>query len=213
MMGPCCEAPVSRSDRNLPVRNNSRTVEREPISETEAIRRAQRGDGPGFERLYHLHKRRVHAICLRMVANPSEAEDLTQEAFLQVFRRISTFQWKSAFSTWLHRLAFNVVLMELRQKKFREVPLEECTEPPNDQASRSKETASVDVSFTGLLDRVRLDRAVRKLPASHKMVFVLHDVQGYKHQEIARMMDCSVQTSKVQLHRARMRLRKLLRNR
>lgn len=148
-----------------------------------------------------------------MVANPSEAEDLTQEAFLQVFRKISTFQWKSAFSTWLHRLAFNVVLMELRQKKFREVPLDESAETQSDSAAPAKEPGTVDVSLTGLLDRVHLDRAVRKLPANHKMVFVLHDVQGYKHQEIAQMMDCSVQTSKVQLHRARMRLRKLLHNR
>jgi RNA polymerase sigma-70 factor (ECF subfamily) len=211
MISACCEAPVARRE-NLAVRKASQALKNEPLSETEAIRRAQRGDGPGFERLYHLHKRRVHAICLRMVANPSEAEDLTQEAFLQVFRKISTFQWKSAFSTWLHRLAFNVVLMELRHKKFREVSLDESAESQNDSAAPGKETATVDISLTGLIDRVHLDRAVRKLPVSHKMVFVLHDVQGYKHQEIARMMDCSVQTSKVQLHRARMRLRKLLHN-
>jgi RNA polymerase sigma-70 factor (ECF subfamily) len=213
MIGQCCDAPASRTASLCAGRRNTRFAPTESLSESEAIRRAQRGDGRGFERLYHLHKRRVHAICLRMVANPSEAEDLTQEAFLQVFRKISTFQWKSAFSTWLHRLAFNVVLMELRQKKFREVPLDENAEPQNDSASPGKETASVDASLTGLIDRVHLERAVRKLPASHKMVFVLHDVQGYKHQEIARMMDCSVQTSKVQLHRARMRLRKLLHNR
>jgi len=211
MMGPC-EAP-SRRFQDVSGRRSYDNAPIEPLSESEAIRRAQRGDGPSFERLYNLHKRRVHALCLRMVANSSEAEDLTQEAFLQVFRKISTFQWKSAFSTWLHRLAFNVVLMELRQKKFREVPLEENPEPQNDSAATGKETASVDVALIGLIDRLHLDRAVRKLPASHKMVFVLHDVQGYKHQEIARMMDCSVQTSKVQLHRARMRLRKLLHKR
>ncbi len=211
MIGQSCDTSVAQSARHAARCRDTRFAPAESLSESEAIRRAQRGDAPGFERLYNLHKRRVHAICLRMVANPSEAEDLTQEAFLQVFRKISTFQWKSAFSTWLHRLAFNVVLMELRQKKFREVPLDESVEPQNDSAA-GKQTATEDVSLIGLIDRVVLDRAVRKLPASHKMVFVLHDVQGYKHQEIATMMDCSVQTSKVQLHRARMRLRKLLRN-
>jgi DNA-directed RNA polymerase specialized sigma24 family protein len=99
------------------------------ISEQEAIDRAKQGDSGCFEALYGLHKRRVYSLCLRMVGNTAEAEDLTQEAFLQLFRKIATFRGESAFSTWLHRLAVNVVLMHLRKKGLPEVSLEETLEP------------------------------------------------------------------------------------
>ena len=98
------------------------------MPEAEAIRLAQQGDAAAFERLYRLHNRRVYSLCLRMVSNTAEAEDLTQEAFLQLFRKIATFRGESAFSTWLHRLAVNVVLMKLRKKSGNESSLEELTE-------------------------------------------------------------------------------------
>lgn len=94
----------------------TRRIEAGELTEADAIRQAQRGDAAAFERLYRLHSRRVYSLCLRMVSNPAEAEDLTQEAFLQLFRKIQTFRGESAFSTWLHRLAVNVVLMRLRKK-------------------------------------------------------------------------------------------------
>jgi RNA polymerase sigma-70 factor (ECF subfamily) len=145
-----------------------------------------------------------------MVGNLAEAEDLTQEAFLKVFRKIQTFRGESAFSTWLHRLAVNVVLMHLRKKKLPAGPLEEMTRRDEENTGPSKEVGGPDLSLTGLFDRVNLERAVEQLPSTHKIVFVLHDIQGYKHHEIAEMMDSSVGTSKGRLHRAHTRLRELL---
>src|SRR6267142_2472277 len=106
------------------------------LSEAEAIDRAKNGDAEAFEALYGLHKRRVYSLCLRMVSNTSEAEDLTQEAFLQLYRKISTFRGESAFSTWLHRLSVNVVLMHLRKKSLPEVSLDEMLEPVQEDAPK-----------------------------------------------------------------------------
>ncbi|HKS80058.1 MAG TPA: sigma-70 family RNA polymerase sigma factor [Candidatus Acidoferrales bacterium] len=163
-----------------------------------------------FERLYRLHNRRVYSLCLRMVGNTAEAEDLTQEAFLQLFRKISTFRGESAFSTWLHRLAVNVVLMKLRKKSGAETSLEEVTEPDEESGGPRREFGAPDLSLSGSIDRVNLQRAVDQLPPGYKSVFVLHDVQGYEHNEIAGIMGCSIGNSKSQLHKARMRLRELL---
>ena len=171
------------------------------MPEAEAIRLAQQGNAPAFERLYRLHNRRVYSLCLRMVSNTAEAEDLTQEAFLQLFRKIATFRGESAFSTWLHRLAVNVVLMRLRKKSGTEASLDEMTEP---------DFGGPDLRLSGSIDRVNLQRAVEQLPPGYKSVFVLHDVQGYEHNEIAKIMECSIGNSKSQLHKARMRLRELL---
>jgi RNA polymerase sigma-70 factor (ECF subfamily) len=179
--------------------------------EAETIRRAQQGDAAAFERIYQLHNRRVYAMCLRMVGNPTEAEDLTQEAFLRIFRKIQTFRGESAFSTWLHRLVVNVVLMQLRKKKLSWASLDEMTEPDEERAAPSREVGGHDLLLTGLIDRVNLERAVEQLSPAQKIVFVLHDIRGYKHHEIAEMMDSSVGTSKGQLHRARTRLRDLMR--
>ena len=175
------------------------------------IRRAQKGDAAAFESIYRIYSRRVYALCLRMIGNPTEAEDLTQEAFLRVFCRIQTFRGESAFSTWLHRLAINVVLMHLRKKKFTAVSLDETPRLNEEGAAAASEVGGPDVMLAGLIDRVNLKRAVQQLPTAHKMVFVLHDIQGYKHQEIAEIMDSTVGTSKGRLHRARLRLRDLLR--
>jgi len=157
-----------------------------------------------------MHSRRVYSLCLRMVRNTAEAEDLTQEAFLQLFRKIQTFRGDSAFSTWLHRLAVNVVLMRLRKKGLPETSLEEATEPDEEGGGPRKDVGGPDQLLTGSIDRVNLERAVEELPPGYKMVFVLHDVQGFEHNEIAEIMGCSIGNSKSQLHKARMRLRELL---
>lgn len=187
-----------------------RRTESTDLSEAEAIRLAQQGDPAAFERIYRLHSRRVYALCLRMVGNTAEAEDLTQEAFLQLFRKIQTFRGESAFSTWLHRLAVNVVLMRLRKKSLPATSLEEATEPDEETGGPRKDFGAPDLLLTGSIDRLNLRRAIDQLPPGYKTVFVLHDIQGYEHNEIAEIMDCSIGNSKSQLHKARMRLRELL---
>lgn len=178
------------------------------LSEAEAIERAKQGEAESFEVLYHLHKRRVYSLCLRMTANTAEAEDLTQEAFLQLFRKIATFRGESAFSTWLHRMAVNVVLMHLRKKGLPVVPLEDTIE--SEEEAPRKELGAPDAQLAGSVDRLQLERAVANLPPGYRSVFVLHDVEGYEHNEIAAMVGCSIGNSKSQLHKARMKLRELL---
>jgi RNA polymerase sigma-70 factor, ECF subfamily len=182
------------------------------LSEAEAIRRAQQGDAEGFERLYKMHSGRVYALCLRMMkGNASEAEDLTQEAFLQMFRKIGTFRAESAFSTWLHRLTFNIVLMRLRKKTVAEmISLEETNGPDEEKGGLVKEIGTPDLRLSGLVDRVNLQRAVNQLPLGYRSIFLLHDVKGYEHNEIAGILGCSIGNSKSQLHKARVILRQLL---
>jgi RNA polymerase sigma-70 factor (ECF subfamily) len=180
------------------------------MSESDAIRQAQAGDPVAFERIYQLHSRRVYALCLRMVGNTAEAEDLAQEAFLQLFRKIATFRGESAFSTWLHRLSVNVVLMKLRKKTLPETSLDEQVETDDESSGPKKDIGGPDLLLTGSVDRVNLQRAIEQLPPGYKSVFVLHDIQGYEHNEIAQIMTCSIGNSKSQLHKARMRLRELL---
>jgi RNA polymerase sigma-70 factor (ECF subfamily) len=145
-----------------------------------------------------------------MVGNTAEAEDLAQEAFLQLFRKIATFRGESAFSTWLHRLSVNVVLMRLRKKTLSETSLDETTDPDEESGGPRRDIGGPDLRLSGSIDRVNLERAVEQLPPGYRSVFVLHDVQGYEHNEIATIMNCSIGNSKSQLHKARMRLRELL---
>jgi RNA polymerase sigma-70 factor (ECF subfamily) len=191
---------------------NSRQSEGTDLREAEAIRRAQRGDVEAFERLYRLHSSRVYGLCLRMMkGNASEAEDLTQEAFLQLFRKIGTFRAESAFSTWLHRLTFNIVLMRLRKKRVAaDVPLEETTDPDEEKGGLYREIGAADLRLSGVVDRVNLQRAVGQLATGYRSVFVLHDVLGYEHREIATIRGCSIGNSKSQLHKARVILRQSL---
>ena len=188
----------------------ARRTEEGDLPEAEAIRRAQEGDAAAFERIYRLHGRRVYSLCLRMVGNTAEAEELAQEAFLQLFRKIHTFRGDSAFSTWLHRLAVNVVLMRLRKKTLAQTSLEEMAEPDEETGGPGKDLGTLDMRLSGSIDRVNLERAIDQLPPGYKTVFVLHDIQGYEHNEIAELMGCSIGNSKSQLHKARMRLRELL---
>ncbi len=187
---------------------DARKSQAQKISEVELIERAKQGDAEAFEGLYHLHKRRVYSLCLRMTANTAAAEDLTQEAFLQLFRKIGTFRGESAFSTWLHRMAVNVVLMQLRKKGLPVVPLEDTME--TEEEAPKKELGAPDPSLAGSIDRLQLQRAVEDLPPGYRSIFVLHDVEGYEHNEIAEIVGCSVGNSKSQLHKARLKLRELL---
>ena len=199
------QAPPARSNPGLFKRNP-------PIAgEAEAIEAAKRGDADAFARLYNLHKRRVYTLCLRMLGNVSEAEDMTQDAFLHLFRKIGSFRGESAFSTWLHRLTVNLVLMQLRKKGLSLVSLEETVNPSDEDAPR-RDFGSRDTVLAGSVDRVALERAVAALPPGYRTVFVLHDIEGFEHNEIATMLDCSTGNSKSQLHKARLRLRELLRN-
>jgi RNA polymerase sigma-70 factor (ECF subfamily) len=178
------------------------------FNEAEAIEKAKLGDAQAFQALYDKHKRRVYSLCLRMTANTAEAEDLTQEAFLQLYRKIATFRGESAFSTWLHRLSVNVVLMHLRKKSLPVVSLEETTQGEDD--TPKKDFGAEDLALAGSIDRLQLQRAVDDLPPGYRMIFVLHDVEGYEHNEIATIVGCSIGNSKSQLHKARMKLRDLL---
>jgi len=179
-------------------------------SDTDVLARAQAGDHQAFSQLYSLHKRRIYSLCLRMVGNVAEAEDLTQEAFLQLHRKISTFRGDSAFSTWLHRLAINVVLMQLRKKGLSLISLDEAMEP-NPEEGPSRSFGAPDLALTGAIDRLALERAIADLPAGYRLIFILHDVEGFEHNEIASMLDCSLGNSKSQLHKARLKLRDALR--
>ena len=145
-----------------------------------------------------------------MVGNPADAEDLAQEAFLQLFRKIATFRGESAFSTWLHRMTVNVVLMRLRKKSLPTDSLEESLEPDSENSGPKRDVGALDLRLSGAVDRVNLERSIEKLPPGYRTVFILHDVQGYEHNEIADIMGCSVGNSKSQLHKARTRLRELL---
>jgi RNA polymerase sigma-70 factor (ECF subfamily) len=186
-----------------------KTAAAKAASETQLIARAQRGEEEAFALLFESHKRRVYSLCLRMTGNVAEAEDLTQEAFMQLFRKISTFRGESAFSTWLHRLAVNVVLMQLRKKGLQQVSLDEVDSSKDEPLKR--DYGGDDRRLMGSIDRFSLARAIAGLPPGYRTVFVLHDIEGYEHNEIAEIMNCSVGNSKSQLHKARMKLREWLR--
>jgi RNA polymerase sigma-70 factor, ECF subfamily len=190
-----------------PAQQQDKDRERDP-NEAELIERAKLGDAQAFQALYDKHKRRVYSLCLRMTANTAEAEDLTQEAFLQLYRKIGTFRGESAFSTWLHRLSVNVVLMQLRKKSLPVVSLEETTQGEED--TPKKDFGAEDLALAGSIDRLQLQKAVDDLPPGYRTIFVLHDVEGYEHNEIATIVGCSIGNSKSQLHKARMKLRDLL---
>jgi RNA polymerase sigma-70 factor (ECF subfamily) len=175
------------------------------------IVRVQAGDDHSFAELYSLHKRRIYSLCLRMIGNVAEAEDLTQEAFLQLHRKIGTFRGESAFSTWFHRIAINVVLMHLRKKGLKVTSLDEAMEPDPDNRRPGRSFGAPDLRLSGAIDRLVLHRAIADLPPGYRLMFVLHDIEGYEHNEIATLLDCSIGTSKSQLHKARLKLRDALR--
>lgn len=179
------------------------------MTEAEVIRKAQAGDAQCFEALYTHNKRRIFSLCLRMTNNYAQAEDFMQEAFLQLYRKIASFRGESAFSTWLHRLSVNIILMHWRKKGLAEVSLEETLEPQSEDGPR-RDIGKRDDVLHGSIDRMTLDNAIASLAPGYRIIFVLHDVEGYEHNEIAEMLGCSIGNSKSQLHKARMKLRTLL---
>lgn len=179
--------------------------QREP-TDLELAQRSAAGDSEAFEQIYRRHFRRVYALCLRMMGDPVRAEDMTQEVFVQLFNKIGSFRGESAFTTWLHRMTVNLVLMYFRKASTRSELLTEEGETPIQIVRGTENPESMPV-----VDRIALERAVAQLPPGYRSVFVLHDVEGYEHDEIAKMMNISAGTSKSQLHKARLKLRQLLR--
>src|ERR1700687_4138853 len=166
-------------------------------SERSLVQRAQCGDEAAFATLFQLHKKRVYSVCLQMTKDVADAEDLTQEAFMQVFRSVNSFRGDSAFSTWLYRVAVNTVLMKLRRRKSP--PVLSLDEPvSSDSPSLKREVGKEDLSLSGAVDRIALRRAIEELPG------------GCQHHEIAELLQCSIGNSKSQLHKAKMKMRDLL---
>ena len=163
------------------------------------------GNRAAFEMIYQRYHRRTYSVTFRMTKNPTEAEDLTQEVFMQVFRKAGSFRGGSAFSTWLHRLTINQVLMHFRRRSVKN----EKTTESGDMPDRTSQGTS-NPNRMPIVDRIALKKAIAELPPGYKNVFVLHDVEGFEHEEVARMMGISVGTSKSQLHKARLKLRVLL---
>ena len=174
-------------------------------SDLELARASAAGDVAAFERLYQQHNRRVFSICLRMLKNPTEAEDLTQDVFVQLFRKIGSFRGDSAFTTWLHRMTVNQVLMHFRKRGVRHEKTTDDGELPV-----IVEVGTDRPSHMPIIDNIALERAIAELPPGYRNVFILHDIEGYEHEEIANMMGFTIGTSKSQLHKARMRIRTLL---
>ncbi|MEW6126164.1 MAG: RNA polymerase sigma factor [Acidobacteriota bacterium] len=162
----------------------------------------------GFEDLYRKHYRRVYSICLRMTGNTAEAEDLTQEVFIQLHRKLDSFRGESAFTTWLHRLTVNQVLMHFRKRSVKSELTTEDGEMPD-----SVDPDTINPEAMPIVDRISLETAIAQLPPGYRTAFVLHDVEGYEHEEIARILGCSPGTSKSQLHKARLKLRRLIQQR
>ena len=203
--------PVEEKRRSLNLDAHSRTdcISKKaapPISpsasgewtEAEAIRRARDGDRIAFECLYRLHSRRVYAVCMRMVGNSAEAEDLAQEAFLLLLRKIHTFRGESAFSTWLHRLTVNIVLMRLRKKSPPIDSIESALDPEDETAAPHPASmlGAPDLLLAGSIDRININRCLERLPVGYRSIFVLHDIEGYEHHEIAEILGRSVGVSK-----------------
>lgn len=163
------------------------------------LRAAQAGDGPAFERLYRTHVGRIHALALRLTGDPTGAEELVQDAFVRAWRKLTTFRGESSFATWMHRLTVNVFLLDTRgarRRALRELPSDAATDRPG-----PRRPAHLDDE-----DRMDLERAVARLPEGARVAFVLYDVYGYSHDEIAAMSGVAAGTIRAQLHRARRRL-------
>jgi RNA polymerase sigma-70 factor (ECF subfamily) len=168
-----------------------------------------------FDALYQTYERRVYRQCFRMLGNPEDAEDLTQEVFLQLYRKAHTFRGDSSFSTWLHRLTINTVLMRLRRQRWwREAVTSLDAAPGSEGATRDpqKMANALPAPATSTLDHISLDVAIAQLSSGYQQVLLLHDLEGYQHDEIAQLLGINAGTSKSQLHKARLRVRGLLKS-
>jgi len=207
-MRPAVALPLNTiASKSAPAKERDKV---KPVSDADLVNQAKAGDVHAFEALYQQNRRRVFSLCLRVVNDIPLAEDLTQEAFLQVYRKLHTFRVDSSFSTWLHRLTLNVALMHLRKKVVRTTSIEEALNPQSEEPVE-KQFGNEDRRLRHSITRIALERAIRELPPGYRLIFVLHDVEGYEHREIADMLGCSIGNSKSQLHKARIRLLHLLR--
>lgn len=174
-------------------------------TDIELCKLATEGSLAAFEILYQRYHRRTYSLALRMTQSQTEAEDLTQEVFIQLFRKIGSFRGDSAFSTWLHRMTVNQVLMHFRKRSVKNERTSEDGEMPEQAVAGSVNPGKMQV-----IDKIALKNAIAELPKGYRNVFVLHDIEGFEHEEVARMMGISVGTSKSQLHKARLKLRGLI---
>lgn len=185
------------------------------MTDKEAIEAIKGGRTEAFECLYHNHRQHVYSTCSHMLRDRAVAEDLTQESFMHAFRKINSFRSESLFSTWLHRIVINTVLMHLRRLKTARLNRSaecslEAAFSEDDERTYEMRIGKQDGDLISCVDRVALLRAIAQLAPGYRMIFVLHDIEGYEHCEIATMLACSIGTSKSQLHKARMKLRQLL---
>lgn len=191
--------------------NSNAVIEVARLDETALVKLACKGDVEAFAILYGNYRNRVHATCLRMIKDPFLAEDMLQETFLAAFRRIRTFRQDSLFSTWLYRIAINLILMYFRRCKTN--PLQNATaELPNTEGdpSDAEYFRVEDRRLAHAMETIELGNAINSLPQGYRTMFVLHDIQGFQHTEIAAILNCSPGNTKSQLFKARKRLRKLL---
>lgn len=179
-----------------------------PKIDSEVILRAQDGDSQACATIFDFHRGRVYSTCLLMTKNVSDAEDLMQDAFIQIFRGLRSFRGDSAFSTWIYRVVVNTVLMTRRKRHLREVSLDEPASV--DYSPVPREFGGDDVELVGTVDRLALAQAANELPEGCRKIFLLHEVEGYEHHEIAERLSCSIGNSKSQLHKARLKMRKSL---
>lgn len=186
------------------------TTARPDDCERELISRAIKGEGSAFAELFKRHKDHVYALGLRMTGNVADAEDLTQEAFIQVFRKLTTFRNESALSTWIYRIAVNTTLMRLRKKHLFEVSLDQGI--GGNETKHECDLSHNDAHLSGTVNRLALIQAISELPPGYRNIFLLHDVEGYGHRELARLLRCTEGNTKSQLHKARLRIRQLLRS-
>ena len=199
------DASESTEEKKKGFIKEEKKVDVTELSDYELTQLSSKGDMVAFEEVYQRHHRRVYSICLRMLKNTTEAEDLTQDVFIQLHRKIGSFRGDSAFTTWLHRLTVNQVLMHFRKRNVKYEKTTEEGETPVQVVAGSGNPSKMPV-----VDKIALEYAISQLPNGYRNVFVLHDIEGYEHEEVARILGCSVGTSKSQLHKARLKLRKLI---
>jgi len=182
----------------------------EPARDETVVKLACEGDVEAFATLYGKYRDRIHAICLRMIKDPFLAEDMLQQTFLCAFRRIRSFRGDSLFSTWLHRIAINVILMHFRRCKTS--PIENLNDVPCPEGDPldAEQFHVEDRHLSHVVERIELEKAIDSLPPGYRLMFVLHDIEGFEHTEIAALLGCTPGNTKSQLFKARKRLRKLL---
>lgn len=173
----------------------------EAVVVPDTVQRAQAGDRRAFEQLYRENVGRVFGVCLRMAGEGAYAEELTQDAFVRAWEMLASFRGESAFSSWLHRVAVNVVLVDFRSRKRRDARITVVEDLSEFESHGGKQTWG---------EAIDLEKAIARLPRQARTIFVMHDIEGYKHEEIAEMMGLAVGTTKAQLHRARKLLREVL---